>query len=67
MTTKFCKKCDELVYSTFCLQCGKEPGALEADDCTDNNTIAVDEGNWGGERGMTVLNFDDVFDSDGID
>jgi hypothetical protein len=66
--TKFCKTCQELVYSTFCLHCGKEPGALVDDtDGDTNNTIAVDEGNWGGERGMTVLSFDDLFDSEGVD
>ena len=69
--TKFCKTCQELVYSSFCIHCGKEPGALEADDTTsDDNSIIVNEdgGRWGeGAQGMSVVSFDEVFGSSSDD
>lgn len=66
MEPKFCKFCQELVYSTFCPYCERKAGAMDYDpDAARDDAPEVDEGGgWGSdlsEDGLSAVSFDDVF------
>jgi hypothetical protein len=67
-TPKFCKHCQDIVYGNLCPGCERPAGSISADTERENE-IAVDDGNsdWGGNDGMRVLSFDEMFDGEGDD